>query len=87
MPRLRDCRDRRTPADRLAPFVLSSALSSLPLHPQTNEKVRSLDRSRTLFKQMEANDWHSFSASAPNWGYASFLKRSDAYFNNVRFFF
>ncbi|KAK4702760.1 hypothetical protein P7C70_g3460, partial [Phenoliferia sp. Uapishka_3] len=43
-------------------------------------EARSLDR-RMTFKQMEAHD-HSFSDTARNWGYANFLKRSDAYFSN-----
>ncbi|KAL8277951.1 hypothetical protein RQP46_009583 [Phenoliferia psychrophenolica] len=43
-------------------------------------EARSLDR-RMTFKQMEAHD-HSFSDTARNWGYANFLKRSDAYFTN-----
>ncbi|ORY43939.1 hypothetical protein BCR35DRAFT_311190 [Leucosporidium creatinivorum] len=43
-------------------------------------ELRSVDR-RSTFKQMEAND-HAFSDSARNWGYSSFAKRSDAYYNN-----
>ncbi|GAA5870533.1 hypothetical protein JCM16303_001513 [Sporobolomyces ruberrimus] len=43
-------------------------------------EARDLNR-RLTFKQMEADN-HSFSSKERNWGYQSFWRRSEAYYNN-----
>ncbi|GAA5919549.1 hypothetical protein JCM1841_001004 [Sporobolomyces salmonicolor] len=43
-------------------------------------EARSIDR-RMTFKQMEADN-HSFSSKERNWGYQSFWRRNEAYYNN-----
>ncbi|GAA5978933.1 hypothetical protein JCM5350_004182 [Sporobolomyces pararoseus] len=43
-------------------------------------EARDLNR-RLTFKQMEAEN-HSFSSKERNWGYQSFWRRSEAYYNN-----
>jgi hypothetical protein len=48
--------------------------------PTSVRQARSVDR-RVTFKQLEADE-HHFTHKTRNWGYQSFWKRSEAFYNN-----
>lgn len=58
-------------------MLVVSPLTDEHLAPQ----VRSVDR-RVTFKQLESEKPHTFWYRERNWGYASFWRRSEAFYNN-----